>query len=108
RGCEVMPARVHESVATTAGGPPGGGRLTGKVRRNHPLPAVSRLHVTADNGPPVEDERLYRGVDALDAVAAETGKSVPQVAINWLLQRPTVANVIIGARTEGQLRDNLG
>jgi aryl-alcohol dehydrogenase-like predicted oxidoreductase len=64
--------------------------------------------VTADNGPPVEDERLYRVVDALDAVAAETGKSVPQIAINWLLQRPTVANVIIGARTEAQLRDNLG
>jgi len=64
--------------------------------------------VTADNGPPVEDERLYRVVDALDTIAAETGKSVPQVAINWLLQRPTVASIIIGARNEDQLRDNLG
>ena len=61
-----------------------------------------------DIGPPVDDEYLYRVVDALDAVAAETGKTVPQVALNWLLQRPTVCTVIIGARNEQQLKDNLG
>jgi aryl-alcohol dehydrogenase-like predicted oxidoreductase len=105
---ELMPLGLDQKVATIVWSPLGWSRLTGKVRRNQPLPAVSRLHVTADNGPPVEDERLYRVVDALDAVAAETGKSVPQISINWLLQRPTVANVIIGARTEAQLRDNLG
>ena len=105
---ELMPLGLDQKVATIVWSPLGWGRLTGKVRRNQALPTVSRLHVTADNGPPVEDERLYRVVDALDAVAAETGKSVPQIAINWLLQRPTVANVIIGARTEAQLRDNLG
>ena len=55
----------------------------------------------------MEDELLYKVVDALDAVAKETGKSVPQIAINWLLQRPTVANIIIGARNEEQLRQNL-
>jgi aryl-alcohol dehydrogenase-like predicted oxidoreductase len=47
-------------------------------------------------------------MDALDAVAAETEKTVPQVALNWLLQRPTVANVIVGARNEEQLKQNLG
>jgi aryl-alcohol dehydrogenase-like predicted oxidoreductase len=69
---------------------------------------VSRLHDTAQWGPPVDEARLYDVVDALDAVAAETGRTVPQVAIAWLLTRPTVASVIVGARTEAQLRENLG
>ena len=55
----------------------------------------------------MEDEYLYQVVDALDAVARETGKTVPVVALNWLLQRPTVANIVIGARDEQQLRQNL-
>ena len=82
-------------------------RLTGKIRRGAPLPEVSRLHNTADYGPPLDNEYVYTVVDALDAVAAETGKSVPQVALNWLIQRPTVSSVIIGARNEEQLRQNL-
>ena len=72
------------------------------------MPEVSRLHKTADAGPQVADEYLYTVVDALDAVAAETGKTIPQIALNWLLQRPTVSSVILGARNEKQLRDNLG
>jgi aryl-alcohol dehydrogenase-like predicted oxidoreductase len=88
--------------------PLGWGRLTGKLRRGAPPPKVSRLPETAYMGPPVEDEHLYKVVDAIDAVAAETGKTVSQIAINWLLQRPSVANVIIGARDEAQLRENLG
>jgi len=84
------------------------GRLTGKIRRGVSLPEGSRLHETASFGPPVEDEHLYRVVDALDALAEETGKTVPQIALNWLLQRPTVSSVIIGARNEAQLRQNLG
>jgi aryl-alcohol dehydrogenase-like predicted oxidoreductase len=88
--------------------PLGWGRLTGKIRRGAPLPRSSRLHETAQVAPPVDDERLYRIVDALEKVAAETGKTVPQVALNWLLQRPTVSTVLIGARNEEQLRDNLG
>jgi aryl-alcohol dehydrogenase-like predicted oxidoreductase len=71
------------------------------------LPSTSRLHQTAEQGPPVADEYLYRVVDALDQVARETGKTVPQVALNWLLRRPTVSSVIIGARNEEQLRQNL-
>jgi aryl-alcohol dehydrogenase-like predicted oxidoreductase len=83
------------------------GRLTGKLRRGQPLPSTSRLHQTAEQGPPVADEYLYTVVDALDQVARETGKTVPQVALNWLLRRPTVSTVIIGARNEEQLRQNL-
>ena len=105
---ELMPLGVDQKVGAVVWSPLGWGRLTGKVRRNQPLPETSRLHKTADAGPPVADEYLYRVVDALDAIAGETGKTVPQIALNWLLQRPTVANVIIGARNEEQLRQNLG
>jgi len=104
---ELMPLALDQKVATMVWSPLGWGRLTGKIRRNQPLPKESRLHKTAEYGPPVEDEYLYRVVDALDQVAKETGKTVPQVALNWLLQRPTIATVVIGARNETQLRDNL-
>ena len=105
---ELMPLGLDQKVGTVVWSPLGWGRLTGKVRRSQPLPATSRLHTTADKGPPIPDERIYAVVEAIDAIAGETGKSVPQIAINWLLQRPTVANVIIGARNEAQLRENLG
>ncbi len=107
---ELMPLALDQKVGAVVWSPLGWGRLTGKIRRGAPLPEVSRLRsqVAAAGGPPVDDEYLYRVVDALDAIAAETGKSVPQIAINWLLQRPSVATVIIGARNETQLRDNLG
>jgi aryl-alcohol dehydrogenase-like predicted oxidoreductase len=105
---ELMPLGLDQGVGAIVWSPLGWGRLTGKIRRGQPLPVTSRLHVTAEMGPPVADDHLYAVIDALDAVAAETGKSVPQVALNWLLQRPTVASVIIGARNEEQLRQNLG
>src|SRR6185295_2342603 len=105
---ELMPLALDQKVGTIVWSPLGWGRLTGKIRRDQPLPAESRLHQTAEQGPPVPDELLYRTVDALDEVAKETGKTVPQIALNWLLQRPTIANVIIGARNEEQLRQNLG
>ncbi len=105
---ELMPLGIDQGVGCLVWSPLGWGRLTGKIRRNQPLPKESRLHKTADYGPPVNDEYLYKVVDALDEVAKETGKSVAQIALNWLLQRPTVANVIIGARNEEQLRQNLG
>lgn len=103
-----MPLGHDQGVGAMVWSPLGWGRLTGKVRRGRPLPPDSRLHQTADFGPPVEDEHLYDVVDALDAVAKETGRTVPQVAINWLLRRPTVSSVIIGARNEEQLRQNIG
>jgi aryl-alcohol dehydrogenase-like predicted oxidoreductase len=103
-----MPLAADQQVSTIVWSPLGWGRLTGKVRRGQPLPAVSRLEKTAQAGPQVPDEHLYGVVDALDGVAAETGKSVSQVALNWTMHRPTVASVIMGARTEEQLRQNLG
>jgi aryl-alcohol dehydrogenase-like predicted oxidoreductase len=105
---ELMPLAIDQKIGTIVWSPLGWGRLTGKIGRNRPLPKVSRLHSTAEQGPPVADDYLYKVVDALEAVARETGKTVPQVALNWLLQRPTVANIIIGARNEEQLRQNLG
>jgi aryl-alcohol dehydrogenase-like predicted oxidoreductase len=104
---ELMPLALDQKVGALVWSPLGWGRLTGKIRRGHPLPEVSRLHKTSEQGPQVSDEYLYNVVDGLDGVARETGKSVPQVALNWLLQRPTVSSVIIGARNEEQLRQNL-
>jgi aryl-alcohol dehydrogenase-like predicted oxidoreductase len=104
---ELMPQASSEGVGALIWSPLGWGRLTGKLRRGQPLPATSRLHKAADGGPVVADGYLYKVVDALDAVAAEAGKTVPQVALNWLLRKPTVSSVIIGARNEKQLRDNL-
>ncbi|MCK8679298.1 aldo/keto reductase [Streptomyces lichenis] len=105
---ELMPLGLDQGLGAIVWSPLGWGRLTGRIRRGDPLPADSRLHDTADYGPPVEDEHLYRVVDALDGIAEETGRAVPQIALRWLLQRPTVASVIIGARNEKQLRQNLG
>ena len=105
---ELMPLGLAEGVGAVVWSPLGWGRLTGKIRRGAPLPKLSRLHKTAENGPQMADEYLYKVVDALEAVAKETGKTVPQVALNWVSGRPTVATVIIGARDEKQLRDNLG
>jgi aryl-alcohol dehydrogenase-like predicted oxidoreductase len=107
---ELMPLGLDQGVGAVVWSPLGWGRLTGKIRRGSPLPDTSRLKSkrVVDAGPPVADEYVFKVVDALDQVAAETEKTVPQVAINWLLQRPTVANVIIGARDEQQLRQNLG
>jgi aryl-alcohol dehydrogenase-like predicted oxidoreductase len=104
---ELMPLGVDQKVGALVWSPLGWGRLTGKIRRGQPLPEQSRLHKTADYGPQVQDEYLYTVVDALDEVAKEVGKSVPQVALNWLLTRPTVSSVIIGARNEEQLKQNL-
>ncbi|WP_250466583.1 aldo/keto reductase [Caballeronia sp. GAFFF2] len=105
---ELMPLGIDQGVGAVVWSPLGWGRLTGKIRRGQPLPASSRLHKTADMGPPVPEEHLYRVIDALDAIAEETGKTIPQIALNWLLQRPTVATVLVGARNEEQLRQNLG
>jgi aryl-alcohol dehydrogenase-like predicted oxidoreductase len=105
---ELMPLGHDQNVGTIVWSPLGWGRLTGKIRRNQPPPAVSRLPRTAAFGPPVADDRLYQVVDALDAVAKETGKTVPQIALNWLTRKSTIASVIIGARNEEQLRQNLG
>lgn len=105
---ELLPLGRDQGVGAVVWSPLGWGRLTGKIRRGQPLPEGSRLHKTAEAGPPVSDDLLYDVVDALDDIAAETGRTIPQIALNWLLTRPTVATVIVGARNEDQLRQNLG
>ena len=107
---ELMPLALDQQVGAVVWSPLGMGRLGGKVRRGQSLPTVSRLNDpgTVQIAPPAEDEQVYRVVDALDEIAKETGKSVAQIALNWVLRRPSVATVIIGARDETQLRQNLG
>jgi aryl-alcohol dehydrogenase-like predicted oxidoreductase len=105
---ELMPLGLDQGIGAVVWSPLGWGRLTGKIQRGQPLPQGSRLHDTAGFAPPVDEERLYRVIDTLNEVAAETGKTVPQIALNWLLRRPSVSTVLIGARDEAQLRQNLG
>ena len=107
---ELMPLGLDQHVGAVVWSPLGWARLTGKIRRGQGRPELSRVldKNNMDKGPQVPDEYLYRVVDALDAIAAETGKTVAQIALNWLLQRPTVSTLIIGARNEDQLRQNLG
>ena len=105
---DLMPLGQDQGIGAMVWSPLGWGRLTGKIRRGAALPQVSRLHETASYGPHVENDYLYDVIDTLTEVADETGKTVAQVALNWLLQRPTVSTVIIGARDERQLRQNLG
>ena len=107
---ELMPLALDQKVGAVVWSPLGWGRLTGKIRRGQPLPKGSRLQspLVIGKGPQVPEEYLYRVVDALEAVGKEVGKTVPQVALNWLLGRPSVSSVIVGARNEEQLRQNLG
>lgn len=107
---ELMPLGIDQKVGAIVWSPLSAGRLGGKYRRNQPLPMDSRV---AQGGSPipeavVNEQVFYNIIDALDEVAAETGRSIAQVALNWVLQRPTVATIIIGARNEEQLKQNLG
>jgi aryl-alcohol dehydrogenase-like predicted oxidoreductase len=107
---ELMPLALDQKVGAVIWSPLGWGRLTGKIRRGQPMPKESRLQspAMAGRGPQPPEEYLYRVVDALEAVGREVGKTVPQVALNWLLTRPSVSTVIVGARNEAQLKQNLG
>lgn len=104
---ELMPLGIDQKIGTIVWSPLASGRLGGKYRRNQPLPTANRVQQGGGHGPALNEELLYNIVDALDEVAAETGRSVAQVALNWVLQRPTVSNIIIGARNEEQLKQNL-
>lgn len=105
---ELMPLALDQGVGTVAWSPLAGGLLSGKVRRDRPPAEGTRMAAQEGPGRHFQREQLYAVVDVLDAIAAETGRSVSQVALNWVMHRPTVASVVIGARTEAQLRDNLG
>jgi aryl-alcohol dehydrogenase-like predicted oxidoreductase len=105
---ELMPLAIDQKVGTIVWSPLAQGRLTGKVRRNQPAPENSRVRVTSETSQSADDEAVYRIVDVLDELAAETGKTLSQIALNWLLQRPTVSSIVFGARNEAQLRENVG
>jgi aryl-alcohol dehydrogenase-like predicted oxidoreductase len=107
---ELMPLAVDQGVGALVWSPLGWGRLTGKIRRETGIPKDSRLNskIVTDAGPQVPEEYLYTVIDAIDEIAKETGKTVPQIALNWLLRRPTVSTLIVGARNEEQLKQNLG
>ena len=104
---ELMPLGIDQNVGTIVWSPLSGGKLSGKFRRTLPMPKDTRIAQGGGQGPDVPDEFLFNLIDVLDEIAKETGKSVAQVALNWLLQRPTVDNIIIGARNEEQLKQNL-
>jgi aryl-alcohol dehydrogenase-like predicted oxidoreductase len=105
---ELMPLAEDQGVGAMVWSPLGWGKLTGKIRRGQPAKPGTRAHDIAGTGPHFEEERLFRIVDALDVVAEQTGKTIPQVALNWLLGKKTISSVIIGARDERQLIDNIG
>lgn len=105
---ELMPMCLDQGLGLMVWSPLGWGRLTGKIKRNQPLPPGRIQQGGAQGGPQIDHEYLYTVVEALDQVAKECDKLVPQVALNWLLQRPTVANIVIGARNKEQLKQNLG
>lgn len=105
---ELMPLGEDQGVGAMVWSPLGWGKLTGKIRRGQPAKPGTRAHDIAGTGPLFEEERLFRIVDALDVVARQTGKSIPQVALNWLLGKKTISSVIIGARDEAQLIENIG
>jgi len=105
---ELMPLGRDQGVGAVIWSPLGWGKLTGKIRRDQPPKPGTRAHDIAETGPHYEQERLFRIVDALLVVAEEIGKTVPQIALNWLLQRPTVSSIVVGARNEEQLIENIG
>lgn len=107
---ELMSLGLDQRIGAIVWSPLAAGRLGGKYGRNKPLPPEGRV---SQGGSPVpemvfQEEVFYNIVDVLEELSKETGKSVAQISLNWLLQRPTIANVIIGARNENQLKENLG
>ncbi len=104
---ELMPLNHDQHIGAVIWSPLGWGRLTGKFDREHPIPTQSRLHATAQFAPPVNDQYLYDVIDTLKELSLSTGYSVAQIALKWLLTRPTVSTVLIGARNQQQLQDNL-
>jgi aryl-alcohol dehydrogenase-like predicted oxidoreductase len=104
---ELMPLAIEEGVGSLIWGPLAGGQLSGKISRNKPAPATSRMGAQGPLDPGYPEAQLFDIVDVLQEIATARERTVAQVALNWLLQRPTVSSIIIGARNEEQLRTNL-
>jgi aryl-alcohol dehydrogenase-like predicted oxidoreductase len=104
---EIVPVAVDQGLGILVWSPIAGGLLSGKYRRGVDAPAGSR-HLTEWNEPPVYDEdKLYDTVEELLAIGADHGVSAAQVALAYTMGKPAVTSVIVGARTEDQLADNL-
>jgi aryl-alcohol dehydrogenase-like predicted oxidoreductase len=103
---ELMPLALDQRVGTLVWSPLAGGLLTGKIRRGQPIPENTRAASGALEHPITEI--VYRVVEVMDGIATETGKTHSQIALNWLLRRPTISSLIVGARNEEQWRENLG
>jgi aryl-alcohol dehydrogenase-like predicted oxidoreductase len=105
---ELLPAGRELGVGSMVWSPLGQGVLTGKVTREHPAPAGSRQGSSGWKEPWVMDkERLYRVIEALKEVAAQRGATIAQIALAWVKDRPGVGPVVLGARNEQQLREDL-
>jgi aryl-alcohol dehydrogenase-like predicted oxidoreductase len=105
---ELMPLALDQGIGTVVWSPLAGGRLSGKIGRGRPAPKGSRTDTQGGIPSTLGDEQVFAVVDVLEEIAGEIGRSVAQVALNWLMQRPTVATVVMGARNETQLKANLG
>ena len=105
---ELLPIAIDQGLGVLVWSPLAGGLLSGKYRRGAPGPEGSRLLSGWDEPPVRDQDKLYDIVDVLVEVAAARGASPAEVALAWLLERPAVTSVIVGARTSEQLTDNLG
>ena len=105
---ELMPLAIDQNVGTVVWSPLAGGRLSGKIARSQTAPPGTRTAALGTHGPDSPPEQFYAVIDVLREIAAEHGRSVSQIALNWVLHRPTISTLVIGARNADQLRDNLG
>ena len=104
---ELLPAAQDQGLGTLVWSPLAGGLLSGKYRRNQAAPEGTR-HLADWGEPPVRNENaLYDVVDVLVDIAETRGVSAAQIALAWLIARPQVTSVIVGARNDTQLQDNL-
>ncbi len=103
---ELLPLGLDQGVGSMVWSPLAGGALSGKIKRGQTAPKDSRLGQI--KFVPYEDEKLFPIVDELEKIAKERNKTIPQVALNWILRKPTISNIVVGARNEEQLKQNLG
>jgi aryl-alcohol dehydrogenase-like predicted oxidoreductase len=104
---EIVPSALDQGLGLLIWSPLAGGLLSGKYRRGEPAPAGSRLAGEWDEPPVYDEDKLYDTVDVLVEIAESRGASPARVALAWLLGRPGITSVIVGARTDEQLADNL-
>ena len=104
---ELQPLAQDQDVSAMVWSPLAGGKLNGKISRHMGIPAGTRFDGPGGLGSQTETERLFRIVDCLQRISGEDGRTVPQVALAWVVAQPTVASVLIGARNEEQLLANL-